>query len=62
MEQGRNQGWSGWHDDLVSEARTHARVLMLVDANDQTATRTNFLDVGEGGLEQLWLVGSGEEG
>ena len=34
---------------------------MLMDANDQTATRTNFLDIGEGGLEQLWLVSSGKK-
>ena len=35
---------------------------MLMDANYQTATRTNFLDIGEGGLEQVWFVGSGEKG
>ena len=62
MDQGRDEWWCSWYGDLVSEARPYGGVLLLMDADHQTATRTNFLDVGEGGLEQLWFVGSGEEG
>jgi len=35
---------------------------MLMDLHHQTATRTNFLDIREGGLEQRGFVGRGEKG
>ena len=47
LHQRRNQGWHLWHDDFVVQARTQAIIFLMVYADDQSATRADFLHIGQ---------------